>query len=338
MQTLRAFEAPVAFTGGPNEGADYLAGGQRTTPSFETHNHDNSLPEQTVSRFDLWRRRIVNNAVARVAFVALSAGNVLTACADGGENSAAISTTIEQPAPATEKNRHCYSDFAELSAAEQQECRELIADMGVNDIAQLSPLDHARWAGYYRFEKLGEPRPAHIEIRAVIDSKKQSIIHSTASRLLMGHQDNIFKMAWLLQNNPAMCTDSRTLQATLGSPDIQSESYKMAQQVAASFPAGSEQLNTYVVALQTKSPLYNQIDLKNPGVSSKGDTFELSFQADTKANKPQHFTFSMFPYLDVIPQGTLFKEMPTPDDPTDPQNVWAPLKEKLIVSPPKITG
>jgi hypothetical protein len=290
------------MAGGPNEGIGYVADGLDTDPPLETHKNDLNLLNHRVSRLDALRRLAKSRAVRVVAAVALT----LPAAACAGP-------------------------------ADQQECRELIAGMETADINQLSLLDQARWASYYRHVTLGEKSVLHTVVRANV-LEQPSGAESMALRFITDYQNSVFTLAWYMQNKPEVGNDPRTARALLGSDDPASEGFKAAQ-AAASGAAGMS-LAAFMQTAAQSSPVFSSLFPDNPGIKKDGSDYVVSFTTKTIAAnggvKPQLFTYRLLPYMDALPDSAgAVKEQP--DDPNDPLNaISVALGRPHLASTPQI--
>jgi hypothetical protein len=327
------------MAGGPNEGIGYFADGLDTDPPLETHKNDLNLLNHHVSRLDALRHLAKSRAVRIVAAVALTLPAAACAGQEGNTEGRGGGAVAESTLPADGEaagGQECLQ-FERLSPADQQECRELIAGMETADINQLSPLDQARWASYYRHVALGEKSVLHTVIRANI-LEQPSGAESMALRFITDYQNSVFTLAWHIRNKPEVGNDPRTARALLGSDDPASEGFRAAQ--AAASGATGLSLAEFMQAASQSSPVFSSLFPDNPGIKKDGSDYVVSFTTKTIAAngtvKPQLFTYRLLPYMDALPDSTgTVKEQP--DDPNDPLNaISAALGRPHLASTPQI--
>jgi hypothetical protein len=343
MRTMYADTLPLPqLAGGPNKGIGDKLDGHDADPSFETHKVDLTVPEGYVSRLEAWRR-LAHNKFVRLAAAMALVGPV-AACADGEPQrppaATAEAASGQAGAGAETAEPGCYTAFHELSPAEQQECRTLIARMEPGDISKLSDLDEARWANYYRHVALGEKGVLHNIVRsAVIDTPNGA--ESAATSFLVGYQANVYRLAWLMQNDQALAQDPRTVRALLGNDRTDSEGYKAAVYLAANAPSAGQNADTYVKTTDKTAPLFTSFFAQNVTVAKEGEGRILRFTAEARTTAGpvgQTFTYHLYPYMEAH-RGTDGQPHEKPDDPNEPgAEIFAKLGTPLLAGPAEISG
>lgn len=344
MRTMYADTVPLPqLAGGPNEGTSDRLDRQGADPSFETHKVDLNLPEGYVSRLDRWRQ-IAQNKCLRIA-AALALAGTATACADSPESGQRPPAATAEAAPgqagagpeAAEPD--CYVSYEKLSPAEQQDCRELIAGMQADEISKLSGLDEARWANYYRHIALGERGVLRNTIRANT-LNDQSGAENAASSFLSGYQASVYRLAWLMQNEPGKATDPRTIRALLGNDRTDSEGYKAAEYLAANAPSAGQDADTYVATTDKIAPLFTSYFPENVTVQQEGEGRILRFTTEARTAtgaRKQTFTYRLYPYMEAH-RGADGQTHEKPDDLNDPDTApFAALGTPLLAGPAEIS-
>lgn len=331
---------PLPYTvGGPNEGIGDFADGLDADPSLETHKNDLNVLNHRVSRLDTLRRLTRTKTLRVVAAVAMALP--AAACADQptseGQGGGTVAESTPGPSAETKGNEACGpSAFESLNAAEQAECRALIAGMETDDINRLTGLEQARWASYYRNVALGEKSVLHTVVRTNT-LEQPGGAESMALRFITDYQNSVFTLAWHMQNNPAAGQDPRTARALLGSDDKASEGYRAAEALKNS--AAGTSLAEFMEEAGQSNRLFNSLFPENPALKKEENEYVVSFTAHTltpSGTRAQEFSYRLFPYMDAArgSDGTLKEQ---PDDPNDPLSaISAALGRPLLAGTPQI--
>lgn len=334
---------PLAV-GGPNEGVGYFADGRGTDPSFETHKSDLSVPDGYVSSWERVRAFTRNRVVRLVAATAFTLG-AAAACATQGESStpaatAEATTDVGGGAGTESITPECYATFVSLGAAEQEACRVLVAGMEITDVNRLQGLDQARWASYYRHAALGEPAVLHNGLRAkIIDDPSGA--ESAALHFMVNHQASVYRLAWLMQHDPALAKDPRTLIALLGSDSTSSESYKLAASFAEHAPSQGQTADEYIRATSQSNNIFATLSAESITTQKAGEGRVFSFTATVNttqgAQRTQTFTYYLYPYMEAHPDASGHAQE-KPDDPNAPgAELFAQLGTALLARPAQIS-
>lgn len=306
--------------GGPNEGIGGFADGLDADPSLETHKDDLNVLDYRVSRIDSLQRFARSKTVRAIAAIAFAFP--IAACGEQagtqGQGTNATAEATVTPSASAEANEACGSiRFETMAAAEQTQCRQLIAAMETDDINQLSGLDQARWASYYRHVILNEKSVLHTVIRAKTLEQPGSA-ESMALRFITDYQNSVFTLAWHMQNNPNVGNDPRTARALVGTDDPASEAYRTAQTLQKS--AANTDLADFLRSAPQSTRLFSSLFPQEPTIRKEGEVYETRFVAQAitpTGSKAQEFSYKLYAYMDALPgpDGTIKEQ---PDDPSDP--------------------